>query len=62
LVVEEGNTQQDLVPPALSTASPCAHVHAHSHYDPRPAPQAAQKRAPEADPMFQLAQDRQLIT
>jgi hypothetical protein len=28
--------------------------------DPHPALQAAQKRAPEADPMFQLARDRQL--
>jgi hypothetical protein len=27
---------------------------------PRPALQAAQKRAPEADPVFQFAQDRQL--
>ena len=45
---------------ALSIVSLCAYGHAHSHYDPRPALQAAQKRTPEADPMFQLAQDRQL--
>jgi hypothetical protein len=41
----------------------CAYGHAHSHYGPRPVLQAAarkRKRAPEADPMFQLAQDRQL--
>jgi hypothetical protein len=31
--------------PALSTVSLCAYVHAHSHYGPRPALQAAQKRA-----------------
>jgi hypothetical protein len=29
----------------LSIVSLCAYVHAHSHYDPRPALQAAQKRA-----------------
>jgi hypothetical protein len=45
---------------ALSIASLCACVYAHSHYGPRPALEAAQKRAPEADPMFQLVQDRQL--
>jgi hypothetical protein len=27
-------------------------IHAHSHYGPRPALQAAQKRAPGADAMF----------